>query len=78
LAFTTPPQVTILMDAAEKLGLAQQLLEALNSSATVAAVGTVTAGALARYRVKVLVRPPEDDETRMGLVESIEAFFRGA
>jgi uroporphyrinogen-III synthase len=76
LAFTTPPQVTILMDAAGTLGSAQELLQALNTSATVAAVGTVTAGALARYGVKVSVRPPEDDETMMGLVEAIEAFFR--
>ena len=76
LAFTTPPQVTILMGAAEKLGSAQELLQALNSSATIAAVGTVTAGALARYGVKVSVCPPEDDETMMGLVEAIEAFFR--
>ena len=76
LAFTTPPQVTILMDVAERLGLAQELVQALNSSTTVAAVGTVTAGALARYGVKVSARPPEDDETMMGLVEAIEAFFR--
>jgi len=76
LAFTTPPQVTILMDAAERLGLAQELIQALNSSATVATVGTVTAGALARYGVQVSVRPPEDDETMMGLVKAIEAFFR--
>ena len=76
LGFTTPPQVTILMDAAERLGLAQELLQALNRSATVAAVGTVTAGALARYGVKVSVCPPEEDETMMGLVEAIEAFFR--
>jgi len=78
LAFTTPPQVTILMDAAEKLGSAREFLEALNSSATVAAVGTVTAGALARYGVKVSVRPTEDDETMMGLVEAIEAFFQAS
>ena len=78
LAFTTPPQVTILMDAAQKLGLAQELLQALNGSATVAAVGTVTAGALARYGVKVSVRPSEDDETMMGLVKAIEAFFQRA
>jgi uroporphyrinogen-III synthase len=76
LAFTTPPQVTILMDAAGKLGSAQELLQALNSSATVAAVGTVTAGALARYGVKVSVCPPDDDETMMGLVEALEAFLR--
>jgi uroporphyrinogen-III synthase len=76
LAFTTPPQVNILMDAAERLGSAQELLQALNSSVTVAAVGTVTAGALARYGVKVSVSPPEDDETMMGLVGAIEAFFQ--
>jgi uroporphyrinogen-III synthase len=76
LAFTTPPQVTILMDVAERLGSAQELLQVLNSSATVAAVGTVTASALARYGVKVSARPPEDDETMMGLVKAIEAFFR--
>ncbi len=72
LAFTTPPQVTILMDAAEKLGLVQNLRETMNSSVTVAAVGTVTAGTLARYGVKVSVRPPDEDETMMGLVEAIE------
>ena len=76
LAFTTPPQVTILMDAAERLDLARELIQALNSSATVATVGTVTAGALARYGVQVSVRPPEDDETMMGLVKATEAFFR--
>ena len=76
LAFTTPPQVTILMNAAEKLDSAQELLQAMNSSAIVAAVGTVTAGALARYGVKVSVRPPEEDETMMGLVEAIEGFLR--
>jgi uroporphyrinogen-III synthase len=76
LVFTTPPQVTILMDAAEKLGLDQKLLEAMNSSGTVAAVGTVTAGMLARYGVKVSVCPPEADETMIGLVEAIEKFLR--
>jgi uroporphyrinogen-III synthase len=75
LAFTTPPQVTILMNAAEKLDSAQELLQAMNSLATVAAVGTVTARALARYGVKVSVRPPQD-ETMMGLVEAIEGFLR--
>jgi hypothetical protein len=35
----------------------------MNSSGTVAAVGTVTAGRLARYGVKVSVSPPEADET---------------
>ena len=76
LVFTTPPQVTILMDAAEKLGLRQKLLEVMNSSATVAAVGTVTAGMLARYGVNVSVCPPEANETMMGLVEAIERFLR--
>jgi uroporphyrinogen-III synthase len=76
LAFTTRPKVTILVDAAEKLGSGQKLLAAMSSSATVAAVGTVTAGALARHGVKVSVRPPEGDETMMGLVEAIEGFFR--
>ena len=76
LVFTTPPQVTILMDAAEKLGMDHKLLEVMNSSATVAAVGTVTAGTLARYGVKVSVCPPEADETMMGLVEVIERFLR--
>ncbi len=76
LVFTTPPQVTILMDAAEKLGLDQKLLEVINGSATVAAVGTVTAGMLAGYGVKVSVCPPEANETMMGLVEAIERFLR--
>jgi len=76
LAFTTPPQVTILMNAAEKSGLARKLLETINSSVSVAAVGTVTAGALSRYGVKVSVRPPGDDETMMGLVRAIEEFLQ--
>ena len=76
VVFTTPPQVAILMDAAEKLGSASKLLEAMNSSATVAAIGTVTAATLARYGVKVSVCPREDDETMMGLVEAIETFLR--
>ena len=76
LAFTTPPQVTILMNAAEKLDSAQELLQTMNSSTTVAAVGTVTARALARYGLKVSVRPPEKDETMMGLVKAIEGFLR--
>jgi len=76
LAFTTPPQVTILLETAEKLGLGQMLLEAMNRSAIVAAVGTVTAGTLARYGVTVSVCPSEDDQTMMGLVEAVEKFFR--
>lgn len=76
LVFTTPPQVTILMEAAEKLGLGRKLLEAINSSAAAAAVGTVTAGMLARYGLKTAVRPPENQETLMGLVEAIAGFRR--
>ena len=76
LVFTTPPQVTILIEAAEKLGAGKKLLEVMNSSATIAAVGTVTAATLARYGVKVSVCPPEEDETMMGLVEAIENFLR--
>lgn len=76
LVFTTPPQVTILMDAAQKLGSDQKLLEAINISATVAAVGTVTAATLARYGVKDSVCPSERDETMIGLVEAIERFLR--
>ena len=76
LVFTTPPQVTILMNSAQKLGLGTKLLEAMNRSATVAAVGTVTAATLARYGVKVSVCPPEEDETMMGLVGAIERFLR--
>jgi uroporphyrinogen-III synthase len=76
LVFTTPPQVTILMDTAEKIGLGPKLLEVINSSATVAAVGTVTAGTLARYGVRVSVCPPQEDETMMGLVKAIERFLR--
>ena len=71
----TPPQVTIVMDAAEKLGLNRQLTELLNHLSTVAAVGTVTAPALTRYGVRVSVRPPEKDETMMGLVGAIEQFL---
>lgn len=78
LVFTTPPQVTILLDAAEKLGLRQRLIEAMNSSSTVAAVGTVTAGPLTRHGVKVSVRPPHENETMMGLVEAIEGFIRNS
>src|SRR5579863_7956722 len=76
LVFTTPPQVAILMDVAEKLGLGQKLLEAMNSSAAVAAVGPVTAAALARHGVKVSVRPPVADETMIGLVAAIERFLQ--
>jgi uroporphyrinogen-III synthase len=76
LVFTTPPQVTILMEAAEKLGLGRKLLEAINSSAAAAAVGTVTAGMLARYGLNTAVRPPENQETLMGLVEAIAGFRR--
>lgn len=71
LVFTTPPQVTILMDVAERLGLSQKLLEAMNA-ALVAAVGTVTASTLARRGLKVAARPPEKNETMMGLVQAIE------
>jgi len=76
LVFTTPPQVTILMEAAEKLGAGKKLLDVMNSSATIGAVGTVTAVTLARFGVKVSVCPPEEDETMMGLVEAIENFLR--
>jgi uroporphyrinogen-III synthase len=76
LVFTTPPQVTILMDAAEKSGLVQKLLETMNNSASVAAVGTVTARTLARYGVRVSVRPPGDAETMMGLVAAVEEFLQ--
>lgn len=75
LAFTTTPQVTILLEAAEKLGSTRKLLEAMNSSAVVAAIGTVTAATLARYGLTVSVRPPEENETLMGLVGAIEEFL---
>ena len=76
LVFTTPPQVSILMDAAEKLGLRERLVEAANSFGAVAAVGPVTAMELARYEVKVSVRPTEENETMTGLVNAIEGFLR--
>ena len=76
LVFTTPPQVGILMDAAEKLGLRERLVEAANSFGAVAAVGPVTAMELARYEVKVSVRPTEENETMTGLVNAIEGFLR--
>jgi uroporphyrinogen-III synthase len=75
LVFTTPPQVSILMDAAEKLGLRERLVEATNRSGAVAAVGPVTARELARYDVKVSVRPTEENETMAGLVNAIEGFL---
>lgn len=71
LVFTTPPQVTILLEVAEKLGLRQQLLDAMQSS-LVAAVGSVTASTLERHGVKVAARPLETNETMMGLVDAIE------
>ena len=74
LVFTTPPQVSILMDAAEKLGLKGRLVEATNAG-RVAAVGPVTARELARYDVKVSVRPTEENETMTGLVNAIEGFL---
>jgi len=74
LVFTTPPQVSILMDAAEKLGLKGRLVEATNTG-RVAAVGPVTARELARYDVKVTVRPTEENETMTGLVNAIEGFL---
>jgi uroporphyrinogen-III synthase len=76
VVFTTPPQVTILVDAAQRLGCGQKLVEAMNRSATIAAVGTVTAATLARYGVRVSVCPPEEDETMMGLVEAVEDFLQ--
>jgi len=75
LVFTTPPQVSILMDAAEKLGLKGRLVEATNTGG-VAAVGPVTARELARYDVQVTVRPTEENETMTGLVNAIEGFLR--
>ena len=48
----------------------------MNSSATIAAVGTGTAATLARHGVKVSVCPPEEDETMIGLVEAVETFLR--
>ena len=75
LVFTTPPQVSILMDAAEKLGLRKRLVEAANSSGAAAAVGPVTARELARCDVKVSVRPTEENETMTGLVNAIEGFL---
>ena len=75
LVFTTPPQVSILMDAADKLGLKGRLVEATNIG-RVAAVGPVTARELARYDVKVSVRPTEENETMTGLVNAIEGFLR--
>jgi len=71
LVFTTPPQVTILLEVAEKLGLRQKLLDAMKSC-LVAAVGTVTSSTLERHGLKVAARPPESNETMMGLVEAIE------
>lgn len=71
LVFTTPPQVTILLEVAEKLGLRQKLLDAMQSS-LMAAVGTVTAATLERHGLKVGARPPEKNETMMGLVQAIE------
>lgn len=76
VVFTTPPQVSILFDTAERLGSGKKLIEVMNSSATIAAIGTVTAATLARFGVKVSVCPPEEDETMMGLVEAVEAFLR--
>lgn len=77
LVFTTPPQVTILLDAARTLGVGQKLLEAMNSSARVAAVGSVTAGTLGRCGVRVAARPPRGNETMMGLVAAIEKHGSG-
>ena len=75
LVFTTPPQVSLLMGAAEKLGLKGRLVEATNAG-RVAAVGPVTARELTRYDVKVSVRPTEENETMTGLVNAIEGFLR--
>jgi hypothetical protein len=72
VVFTTPPQVSILIDTAKRLGSGKKLIEVLNSSATIVAVGTVTAATLARHGLKVSVCPPEEDETMMGLVEAVE------
>jgi uroporphyrinogen-III synthase len=71
LVFTTTPQVTILMEAAEKLGSAREFLHGVNSSIAVAAIGTVTAATLLRFGVRVSVRPPEAEETMRGLVAAI-------
>ena len=76
VVFTTPPQVTILMGTAQRLGSGKKLIEVVNSSATIAAVGTGTAATLARHGVKVSVCPPEEDETMIGLVEAVETFLR--
>jgi len=76
VVFTTPPQVTILMGTAQRLGSGKKLIEVVNSSATIAAVGTGTAATLVRHGVKVSVCPPEEDETMIGLVEAVETFLR--
>lgn len=73
LVFTTPPQVSILMDAAEKLGFRGRLVEATGGTLAVAAVGSVTASALARQGVRVSVRPSTENETMSGLVKAIES-----
>ena len=39
-------------------------------------MGPVTARELARYDVKVSVRPTEENETMTGLVNAIEGFLR--
>ncbi len=76
VVFTTPPQVNILFEAAQRLDSGQKLIEVMNSSVIVAAVGTVTAATLTRHGVKVSVCPSEEDETMMGLVEAVENFLR--
>jgi uroporphyrinogen-III synthase len=71
LVFTTPPQVTILLEVAEKLGRRQELVDAMQAS-LVAAVGSVTAATLDRYGVRVTARPPAANETMMGLVQAVQ------
>jgi hypothetical protein len=68
--------VSILIGAAQSLGSGKKLIEVLNGSATIAAVGTVAAATLVRHGLKASVCPPEEDETMMGLVEAVENFLQ--
>jgi uroporphyrinogen-III synthase len=73
VTFTSSPQVRHVVQVAERLGLREELVAALGSFVTVAAVGPVCAATLADHGVPVDVQP--ERQTMGALVHAIAAFL---
>ena len=72
--FTTATGVRVMMDAAERLGVKEAVLEALNSPrVTVVARSGKPRGELARSGAKVDLSPPADESTAAGVLKLHEA-----